>query len=302
MQLLTTLMARAVPLIPRAVIQRLSRRYIAGATIEETVDRTGQLNAQGFCATLDVLGESISTLREAQATGAEYIRVLDAIRVHALRADISVKPTALGLLLDIAECERLLERILESAKAAGSSVCIDMEDASCTQLEIDLFTRLRSRHDNVSLALQAYLQRTYRDIEPLLSQGSSLRICKGIYLEERPHLVADAWRHRAAINPHFMKHVERCFEVGAFVAIATHDESLIDQVVERVRRNGVDKTRFEFQMLLGVCEPLRDKLLRMGFSVRIYVPYGADWYAYSVRRLKENPRIAGHVARAAFGL
>jgi proline dehydrogenase len=302
MQLLTTLMARAVPLIPRAVIQKLSRRYIAGVTIEEMVARTAQLNMQGFSATLDVLGESISTLCEAQATGAEYVRVLEAIRVHALRADISVKPTALGLLLDTAECERLLERVLESARKAGSSVCLDMEDVHCTQRVIDLFTRLRSRHDNLSLALQAYLQRSHQDIAPLLSQGASLRICKGVYLEERSHLVADAWKHRAAINPHFMKHVERCFDAGTFVAIATHDASLIDLIVERVRQKGIDTTRFEFQMLLGVCEPLRDQLLRMGFKVRIYVPYGADWYAYSVRRLKENPRIAGHVARAALGL
>lgn len=302
MQLLDTLMVRAVPLIPRAVIHRLSRRYIAGATIEEAIDRTRRLNAQGFCATLDVLGESISTLPEAQDTAAEYIRALDAIRTHALRASVSLKPTALGLLVDVRECERLLEQILASARKAGSTVCIDMEDTSCTQLEIDLFTRLRSRHDNVSLALQAYLLRTYDDIEPLLRQRLPLRICKGIYIEPRTHLVDEAWRHRAAINPHFMKHVERCLEVGAFVSIATHDESLIEQVVEQVRQIGVDKNRFEFQMLLGVCEPLRDKLLRMGFNVRIYVPYGAEWYAYSVRRLKENPRLAGHVARAAFGL
>jgi proline dehydrogenase len=302
MQLLSSSMARAIPLIPRAIIQRLSRRYIAGSTIEESVARTRQLNAQGFCVTLDVLGESTTSLREAQATAAEYLRLLGAIRVHGLHADIAVKPSALGLLLDMAQCERLLDWVLASAKESGNNVCLDMENVSCTQLEIDLFTRLRSRHDNLSLALQAYLQRTYRDIEPLLGRGSSLRICKGIYLEDQSHLVADAWRRRAAINPHFMKHVARCFDTGTFVAIATHDESLVDQIIEQVQRKSVDKARFEFQMLLGVCEPLRDKLLRMGLRVRVYVPYGPDWYAYSVRRLKENPQIAGHVARAAFGL
>jgi proline dehydrogenase len=176
-----------------------------------------------------------------------------------------------------------------------------MEDVSCTELEIDLFTRLRPRHDNLGLALQAYLQRTHRDIEPLLAQGSPLRICKGIYREERSHLVNGAWRDRGAINPHFVEYVERCFEAGTFVAIATHDEALINEIVERIQQKGVDKTRFEFQMLLGVCEPLRDKLLRMGFGVRIYVPYGADWYGYSTRRLKENPRVLGYVLRAAFG-
>lgn len=302
MQPLASMMARAIPLIPRAVIQRLARRYIAGATIEETLARTRQLNALGLCVTLDVLGESTSTLREAQATAAEYLRLLDAIRVHGLHADVSVKPSALGMLLDMAQCERLLDWVLASAKEGGNNVCLDMENVSCTQLEIELFARLRSRHGNLSLALQAYLLRTYQDIEPLLAQGSSLRICKGNYLEDPRHLVVDASRRRAAINPHFVKHVERCFETGTFVAIATHDEALIDQVIEQARRQGVASACFEFQMLLGVCEPLRDKLLRMGFKVRVYVPYGPDWYAYSVRRLKENPQIAGHVARAFVGL
>ena len=302
MQLLGALMARTISLIPRAIIQRLSRRYIAGSTIEETIARTRQLNAQGFCVTLDVLGESTSSRREAQATAAEYIRLLDAIRTHGLHADLSVKPSALGMLLDMAHCERLLDWILASAKEGGNKVCLDMESVSCTQPEIDLFARLRSRHDNLSLALQAYLRRTYQDIEPLLGQGSSLRICKGIYLEDPSHLVVDARRRRAGINPHFMKHVERCFETDTYVAVATHDESLVDQVIEQAQQKSVASARFEFQMLLGVCEPLRDKLLRMGFTVRVYVPYGPDWYAYSVRRLKENPQIAGHVARAVFGL
>lgn len=302
MPLLASLIAQTLPLIPRWVVQRLSRRYIAGDTIEACVQRTAQLNAQGFCATLDVLGEGISALHEAQANAAEYLRLLDAIRANHLQAGISVKPTALGLLLDVSECERLLEGLLESARAAGSPVCLDMEDVQCTQLEIDLFTRLRARHDNLGLALQAYLQRTHRDIHPLLAQGGPLRICKGIYLEERSHLVNGAWGDRGAINPHFVQHVERCFEAGTFVSIATHDEMLINAIVERVQQKSVDKNRFEFQMLLGVCEPLRDRLLRMGFAVRIYVPYGADWYAYSIRRLKENPRVMGHVLRAALGV
>lgn len=301
MQLLNTVVAHAIPWIPRALIQKISRRCIAGDSLAEAVVRIRRLNAQGYSVTVDVLGEVVSTLEQAQSTADEYIRVLEAIQAHGLDASISVKPTAMGMSLDMQQCEQMLERILESAQRHKSAVCIDMEDASCTQKEIDLFQGLTARHDNVSLALQAYLQRTYQDIETLVREKSKLRICKGIYLEDRSHLVDDAWRDRSAINPHFLHHVARCFETGAFVAVATHDTMLIDQVIELARRSGVEKSMFEFQMLLGVCEPLRDKLLGRGFGVRIYVPYGKDWYGYSTRRLKENPSIAGHILKSVIG-
>lgn len=152
------------------------------------------------------------------------------------------------------------------------------------------------------MALQAYLRRTYQDIEPLLRDGNNLRLCKGIYLEERSQLVDHAWSDRSAINAHFLAHVTRCFDTGTFVGVATHDAVLVEQVVALARSRRIDPGKFEFQMLLGVCQPLRDRLLRTGFKVRIYVPYGGDWYGYSIRRMKENPRIAGHVARAMVGL
>lgn len=295
-------MARAIPFIPRAVIQKISRRYIAGATPGEALARVKQLNAQGFCVTLDVLGEAVSTPQQAENTATDYIDLLEAIQANGLKANISIKPSSLGLLLDMPQCERLAERIIQAAGRHKNSVCIDMEDVSCTQKEIDLFTRLRKGHDNVGLALQAYLKRTYQDIEVLTRETSTLRICKGIYVEERSHLVSGSWSDRTAINTHFLDHVMRCFKAGSFVGVATHDAALIKQVIALARDNGIDKTRFEFQMLLGVCEPLRDKVLSMGFSVRIYVPFGRDWYGYSTRRLNENPRIAGHVAKALMGL
>jgi proline dehydrogenase len=128
-----------------------------------------------------------------------------------------------------------------------------------------------------------------------------LRLCKGIYQEDPSHLVDNAWRDRAAINPHFLAHLSHCFEANSFVAIATHDKALIEQTIALAEDRGIARSRFEFQMLLGVCEPLRDTLLAQGFGVRIYVPYGKDWYGYSTRRLKENPRIAGHILRAMLG-
>ncbi|MFZ6658091.1 proline dehydrogenase family protein [Undibacterium sp. TJN19] len=298
MQLFNTVMAHAITWVPRALVQKISRRYIAGESLDDAVGRIRQLNSLGFKVTIDVLGETVSSIQQTENTADEYRRVLNAIQDHGLKASISVKPTALGLLLDTQHCEQLLGKIVTIAERHQTLVCMDMEDVSCTQKEIDLFANLASGHTNISLALQAYLQRTYQDLDSLLLTRSSLRICKGIYLEDRSHLVDKAWNDRSEINPHFMNHIARCFEMGTFVGVATHDIALIDQVIELARSRDIDKTMFEFQMLLGVCEPLQCKLLGMGFSVRIYVPYGKDWYAYSMRRMKENPQIAGYILQA----
>jgi proline dehydrogenase len=300
MQFFNTLVARAIPFVPRPLIRKISRRYIAGDSIDQAIDRIRQLNALGCSVTIDVLGEVVSSQQEVRNTVDEYTRVLHAIHAYTLNATISVKPTALGLHINSTECAQRIERLVQLAEAHQTSVCIDMEDVRCTQDEIDMFERLRHRHSNVSLALQAYLQRTYQDIEPLLRNQSPLRICKGIYLEDRAHLVDGAWQDRKAINQHFLNHVDRCFATGSFVAIATHDAQLIEDVIALTKRYGVAKTAFEFQMLLGVCEPLRDRLLAAGFNLRVYVPYGKDWYGYSTRRIKENPSIAGHILKAVW--
>ena len=299
MSLFNTLMASAVALAPRALVRKISRRYIAGDTVADAIERVAALNAAGFAATVDVLGETTESLSQADATTREYLKVLEAIAREDLRANISVKPTALGLLLDEAHCERNLERLLDAAKAYSIFVRMDMEDASCTQREIDLLLRLKARgYGNLGLVLQAYLKRTGEDIASLLGAGENLRICKGIYAEDREHLVEGAGQDRRAINPHFLRHVASCFDSGTFVGVATHDEELVDQVIALAQHRQMARTAFEFQMLLGVQEGLRDRLLAEGYSVRIYVPYGRDWYAYSMRRIKENPRIAGYLLRA----
>ncbi|PLZ02602.1 L-proline dehydrogenase [Burkholderia sp. WAC0059] len=298
MRIFNTMAAHAIPFIPRALIRKISRRYIAGDSLADAVERVRNLNAQGFTATLDVLGETVSSSSEAEATAAEYLRVIDVIQTQGLEAGISIKPSALGLLIAPDTCERLVEQIVDTAAAQGIFVCIDMEDADCTQKEIDLFVRVAATRANVGLALQAYLKRSDRDIVSLLNAKHTLRICKGIYAEHPSHLIEGACEDRSRINAPFIRYVSRCFRANAFVSIATHDAALIDAIVALVHHDEVDRTRFEFQMLLGVCEPLRNKLLSMGFRVCIYVPYGEDWYGYSIRRIKENPRIAGHVIKA----
>ena len=293
---------RAIPWIPRALVRKISRRYIAGATLAEALARVSCLNDQGFAATLDVLGEAATSLAHARRATDDSLRVLEAVHASGLRSTLSVKPSAFGLLLDAERCYALLDEVLLMAVRFSNAVCLDMEDAACTQREIDLFMALKARHPHVELALQAYLRRTPADLDRLMPTCGSLRICKGIYREAPEHLVDGANDDRATINPHFLAHVARCFATGVFVAVATHDRALIDEVIALASKTGTDPAAFEFQMLLGVCEPLRDSLRQKGFAVRIYVPFGADWYGYSTRRLKENPRIAGHVARALLGL
>ena len=298
-------MAQAIPFIPRALLQRVSRRYVAGETLGDAVACVRRLALAGCTATVDVLGEVTHSLTQATQAADEYIALLDSLHHAAWRAGdhagrcahVSLKPTAFGLLIDPAHSEAQIERVLHAAARHGSFVRLDMEDLRCTQAEIDLLMRLRQRHAHVGLVLQAYLRRTHDDIAALARPGENLRICKGIYAEDPAQLVPGAARDRRAINPHFVQHVRRCFEAGCFVGIATHDEALVDELIALAEAMAVDRTRFEFQMLLGVCEPLRDRLLRAGFAVRIYVPYGRDWIGYGTRRIKENPAMAGQLLK-----
>jgi len=301
MQLFNQLMAHAIALVPRPLVRQLSRRYIAGETLSEAIHKVKELNASGCSVTLDVLGEDISSIAQAKKTATQYLEVLESIERSSLRANLSVKPSAIGLLIDARECLRLADKIATTAKSFENFVCFDMEDVSCTQLEIDLFKQLGETHGNVGLALQAYLKRTYQDIVELARPNNSLRICKGIYAEDDRYLIPNARKDRRAINEHFLAHVAHCFEMDTFVSVATHDEYLVRDIIALAEKKFIDKKRFEFQMLLGVCEPLRAQILAAGFQLRIYVPYGPDWYGYSIRRLKESPQIAGYLAKSLIG-
>jgi proline dehydrogenase len=288
------LLARGVPLMPRALVRRFAAPYIAGETLAEAVATTRRLNGDGKRVTIDVLGEEIDALGEAVAIRDTYIAVLDAIAANRLDGDVSVKPTGLGLHIDRDACRDLIGAIAEHAAACGTTVEIDMEDSSTTTDILAVYRELRDRgHDNLGIVLQAMLRRTPADIEALADLRPRVRICKGIYVEPPDVALQGFDDVRAA----WVAALARLIEVKAYPAIATHDGYLVEQARAHVSAAGLGPDDYEFQMLLGVRPRLGDELVRAGHTLRVYVPFGNRWYEYSVRRLRENPGLARSVAR-----
>ena len=278
---------RLLPAVPRPVVQRLSARYIAGSTIDDAARVVDELNGQGKLATVDVLGEEITSPDEARAIAGQYHDLLARIDDEQLDSNISIKLTALGLDLDLGLCRANLEAIVRDAKERESFVRIDMEDSSTTTRTLGLYRDLRERgYENLGVVVQAYLRRTIGDVEGI----DNVRLCKGIYDEPQ----AIAYREFEAVRANYLLVLEKLLGQGSFVGIATHDEYLIVEALRRVR--GLPSDRYEFQMLLGVRPDRADALVGAGHRVRIYVPYGTQWYEYSLRRLQENPKIAGYIA------
>ncbi|MGE5275770.1 MAG: proline dehydrogenase family protein [Acidobacteriota bacterium] len=294
MSLLDRLVVRTLPLVPKAVVRNVASRYVAGETLEEAVSLVRRLNAEGCLATLDVLGEDTARPEDADRMVAEYVRALDAIARERLDANISVKLTALGLKGDPARCRAAFARIVAVARGHGNFVRIDMEDSSVTEETIRVFEECHGRGEPVGLVLQAYLRRTAADAARAARLRANVRVCKGIYVEP-PEI---AYQDRDEIRERYAETVERLLQAGCDVAIATHDPPLVERALAAVARLRLEKDRYEFQMLLGVASDLRRRLISAGHRLRVYVPYGQAWYAYSVRRLKENPAIAGHVVKA----
>jgi len=287
-----TLIDRAIvktlPAVPRPVVRRLSSHYIAGESLSEAVATVKHVNAQGKLATIDVLGEEIATAAEAKAIAGEYVDVLDAIERERLEANISVKLTGFGLKLGYQVCKRNLERVVASAAGRGIFVRIDMEDSTTTDDTLRLYRELRAAGNDVGVVLQASLKRTLGDVPGL----HDVRVCKGIYVEP-PEL---QFKNPDVVRDSFVAVAEALLDDGAYVAIATHDEAVIERSLVLLERSGRREDEYEFQMLLGVPESIGDELVRAGHRLRIYVPYGRQWYEYSLRRLQENPKIARYVA------
>ena len=296
MRLFDRAVVRVLPAVPRSVVRRVAAPYIAGSTLADARRVVASLNAQGMRATVDVLGEEIARPDEAEAIARAYRDALAAISEDGLDANISIKLTGFGLKLDEGLCRRLVFGLVEDAAARGIFVRLDMEDSSTTDPTLDLYRDLRAAgQDGVGVVLQAALRRTRDDISALASLEPSVRLCKGIYVE--PEEIA--FQGFDEIRTSFVSCLDALFAAGARVAVATHDEWLIAHALARVR--GLPKERYEMQMLLGVRADRADRLVADGHPLRVYVPYGEQWYEYSLRRLQENPKVAGYVAKDVFG-
>jgi proline dehydrogenase len=288
---------RLLPAVPKPIVRRVSSRYIAGPTLEDACRVVSKLNKAGKMATIDVLGEHLDSPDQARALVHEYDDVFDTIERNGLDSNVSIKLTALGLLVDPDLCLENAEEVVRHAAESGNFVRIDMEDARCTGATLELYRELRNRgYDNVGVVLQARLRRTLRDIRSLQDLTPNVRLCKGIYLE--PPLIA--YQGYQEVRDNFVAALDLLLEGGSYVGVATHDEWLLQQ--GRARVEGMAREDYEFQMLLGVRELRGDKLVREGHRLRIYCPYGRQWHAYSMRRLQENPKIAGYILSDLFGV
>jgi proline dehydrogenase len=287
-----------LPAVPKPVVRRLAGRYIAGSELEDAVRVVRELNGDGKLATIDVLGEEITNADEARGIAGAYHHVFETIDREQLDSNVSVKLTGLGLELSLDVCRENLEGLVVDAAARDNFVRIDMEDSTTTDDTLALYRELREQgHERLGIVLQATLKRTLADVDALAHMRPNVRLCKGIYVE--PPTIA--FREYAAVRKNFLRALEALLDAGCYVGIATHDELLIEAGRRAVAERGLGRDEYEFQMLLGVRTELADQLVREGHRLRIYVPFGTHWYQYSLRRLQENPRIAGYVAADTLG-
>jgi proline dehydrogenase len=296
--LVDSAIVRLLPAVPRPVVRKISERYIAGEELDDALRLVRRLNDEGKLATIDVLGEEIGEPDESRAIAAAYRQAFEAIERGRLESNVSVKPTALGLKLGYDLFRSNLLDVVRHAAERGNFVRIDMEDSTTTDDTLRAYRELREAgHENVGIVLQARLKRTPADLAELAELRPNVRLCKGIYLEP----AEIAYRDFDSIRAAFVQTLEELLELGSYVGIATHDEWLLEQAQRLVAARGLGRKEYEFQMLLGVRPALGDALVRGGHRLRIYTPFGRHWYAYSLRRLQENPKIAGYIAADTMG-
>jgi len=296
------MIAGMLPFLPKGFVWMFSKRYIAGKTIEDAIAVSRKLNQEGAMVTIDLLGEFITRLDQAEANKMEYLEIIETIQKAGIDGNYSLKPTMFGLLLDKEIAYKHIREIVAKAASYNNFVRIDMEDSQCVDLEIDLFRRIKAEFPkNVGLVLQAYLRRTNQDIINMFDLNSkelpvNYRLCKGIYVEPE----AIAFKKYDEINQHFLADLELMFKNNIYPGIATHDKVLVEGAYKLIEKYKVPKHMYEFQMLYGVTPQLRKSIIENGHRMRIYVPYGKQWFAYSTRRLKENPRMAQDIVKALF--
>ena len=294
--------AAILPYFPKKFVWIFSRSYISGETMDDAMRVSRELNSKNILVTLDVLGEFIKNLDEAEANKQEYLNLIDVLHKNNINGNFSVKPTSFGLLIDKEVCYNHIREIVLKAASYNSFIRIDMEDSTCTDLEIELFRSLKVEFPaNVGLVLQAYLKRTLDDIKAMVDLNSeaaplSFRLCKGIYVEPE----AIAYKKYEEINQHFLEDLEFMLKNRIHAGIATHDKPLVDEAYKLIKKYNVPGHLYEFQMLYGVTPNLRDSIVNDGHTMRVYVPFGVKWFGYCTRRIKENPKMASQIIKAIF--
>lgn len=290
--IVNSLIANLLPLFPKSFIKIFARPYLAGETLEEALAEIRALNARGISATLDLLGEDPKKRSQCRAAVETYTRALDRIAETRLDSGISLKPSHMGLKLDTAFCFDNIREVVGHAAGRGIFVRIDMEDTALKNDTLDLFFRLKKEFGNVGIVVQAYLRSAIQDIKPLMDAKAGVRLCKGAYYWEPKN---EVYKDPAVIRSSYAYLLEQLLSHGCFTGIATHDEKLVFEALKLIDRLGLGKEAYEFQMLYGVEEELRTILRDQGHPVRVYVPFGEEWPAYSIRRLKENPKMVSYV-------
>jgi proline dehydrogenase len=300
--MLNKLIANILPHMPKKLIWVFSKRYIAGETIEEGLLASKLLNEKGIEVTVDLLGEFIKTLDEARENRNQYFEIINRFTSENVVGNFSLKPTMFGLLIDKEVCFQYIREIVALASEKNSFIRIDMEDSECVDMEIEIFKKLQIEFPkNVGLVLQAYLRRTTKDLENLNTLNSGLnplnfRLCKGIYIE--PEKIA--FKDYQKVRDMYLSNLEYMFRNKMYAGIATHDKFLVEKAFQLIEKYNVPKSMCEFQMLFGVTPELRQSIVDKGFKMRVYVPFGKQWFKYSTRRLKENPKMASEIIKALF--
>ncbi len=296
------LIASIIPFMPKRFVWIFSRRYIAGITINDAIEASRKLNQDGMMVTIDLLGEYIENLDQAYENKQMYLKIIEELEKKNIDGNYSLKPTMFGLLIDKDACYEYIREIVAKAASCNTFIRVDMEDSQCTDLEIELFRKLKNEFPrNVGLVFQAYLKRTLDDIKNLMDLHSddnpiNYRLCKGIYVEP----AEIAYKKHDVINDHFLEDIDYMLKHKIYTAIATHDKQLVEGSYKLIDKYKVPKDKYEFQMLYGVTPELRKSILEKGHRMRVYVPFGKQWFAYSTRRLKENPKMAYHIIKALF--
>ena len=296
MNILNKIIVGTIPLVPKPIVRKFANRYIAGDKHSDAVEVTKRLNDKGIMVTLDVLGEDVFSRDDALKAKDECLKVLDEIDGNNLNANQSLKLTSLGLKIDYDFCLNNLTEILSHAKSLNLFVRIDMEDSTCTSETINIYEDAKKKFSKSGIVIQAYLRRSYDDVSKLVTTNSNFRLCKGIYIE--PEEIA--FKDRKEVQQSYLKILRLMMEKNCYVGIATHDDVLIEGAFRLIEELKKKKDEYEFQMLLGVRENLRDKILYDGHRLRVYVPFGTHWYQYSIRRFKENPQMGGYVIKSIF--